>query len=135
MQNVRQSTKTQTHVLTVCKLNLSYIRTHHDSIMSTLVKYLKSHTDYMVYADETCQYTNSKLRVDLQIEDTRVKTIFLVGIKCPMDEVRNIKQVNAKNLKHYKQLRNDILKTLPGWKIDLKTFIVGCIDYLSRQQR
>ena len=119
--------ETQMHVLTVCKLNLSYIRTRHDSIMSILVKYIKRNSDYMVYADEICQYTNSMLRVDLQIEDTRGKTIFLIDIKCPMDEIRNIQRADDKNIQHYKQLRKDILKSLPGWKIDLKTFIVGCL--------
>ena len=81
----------------------------------------------MVYADEIYQYTNSMLRVDLQIEDTRGKTIFLIDIKCPMDEIRNIQRADNKNIQHYKQLIKDIPKSLPGWKIDLKTFIVGCL--------
>ena len=55
---------------------------------------------------------------------------FLIDIKWPMDEIRNIEQANAKNLQHYKQLRKDI-KKLPGWKIDLKTFIIGCLGTWS----
>ena len=78
----------------------------------------------MVYPDEICQYTNSMLRVDLQIKDTRGKTIFLIDIKCPMDEISNIQRADDKNIQ---QLRKNILKSLPSWKIDLKTFIVGCL--------
>ena len=102
--------ETQMHVLTVCKLNLSLIKTLHGRIMLILEKYLKLHTDYLVYADETCQYTNSMLRVDLQIENTSGKTIFLIYIKCIMVEIRNIEQANAKDLQHHKKLRKDILK-------------------------
>ena len=75
------------------------MRTRHDSIMLILIKYIKRHTDYTVYADEKCQYTDSMLRVDLQIEDTNGNTIFLVDIKCPMDEIRNIERADADNLK------------------------------------
>ena len=65
--------ETQIHVLTVCKLNLGY----------------------MVYTDEICQYTNWKLRLDRQIENTSGKTIILIDINSPMDEVRNTEQANA----------------------------------------
>ena len=44
--------ETQMHVLTMCDLNLVYVRTRHDSIMPILKKYIKHHTDYTIYADE-----------------------------------------------------------------------------------
>ena len=69
------------NVLTMCNLNLVDMRTHHDSIMSILIKYIKRHTDYTVYADEKCQYTDSMLRVDLQIEDSKGNIIFLIDIE------------------------------------------------------
>ena len=79
----------------MCNINLVYMRTRHDSIMSILIKYIKRDTDFIVYADEKCQYTDSMLRVHLKIEDTKSNTIFLIDIKCPMDEIRNIKRVDA----------------------------------------
>ena len=41
-----------------------------------------------------------------------------------MDEIRNIERADVNNLKNYKQLRKNIRKALPGWKIDLKNLIV-----------
>ena len=90
------------------------MRTRHDSIIAILVKYIKRHTDYTIYADEICQYTNSLLRLDLQIEDTKGKTIFLVDVKYPIDEIRNIELADTDNLVHYKQLKKDISKALLG---------------------
>ena len=70
-------------------------------------------------------YTYLLLRLDLQIEDTKIKSIFLTDLKCPMDLTDNLQRANDINLNKYRNLRDNIKEILPRLKVVLDIFIVA----------
>ena len=114
----------QQHVFTQCSTSRGLVTSRHNGVLKIIENHILRHTNCKVSSDKPCIYTNSPLRVDLQIEDIVNKNIFLIDIKCPKDVTANIER--AHNMTKYSELRDHIAKIMPGWKVILNTFIVAC---------
>ena len=118
--------ETQQHVFTQCSTSRGLVTSRHNGVLKIIENNILRHTKCKVNTDKPCVYTNSPLRVDLQIEDKLNKKIFLIDIKCPMDVTANIERAHNNNMDKYSALRDHIAEIMPGWKIILNTFIVAC---------
>ena len=77
------------HVLQCCRINMTMIVERHkntNKALAILVSALKS-KDRIIIVDSTCPFVDLKIRVDLMVIDNRLKTIHLVDMKCPRDDV------------------------------------------------
>ena len=68
---------------------------------------------------QTIYYTDSLLRVDLQIEDTINKKIVLIDIKYSMDITANIEWCHHDNMAKYSALRDHITDIMRDGKLYL----------------
>ena len=67
-----------------------------------LEKAIKHETTFTVIMDRTSDFSNSKERVDLQIEMVYIRTIYLIDVKTPYDNLENLEEAAKANVKKYK---------------------------------
>ena len=63
-----------------------------------------------VSSDKQSEFTDSSLRVYLQIRDKAYKAIFLIDIKCTMDIMANVGLAHCDNIAKYSDLRIILVK-------------------------
>ena len=127
-----ESEESLSHVLQHCHRNMTMITERHNKALAILVGVLKS-KDRIISVDSVCPYVNLNLRVDLMVIDNRLKTIHLVDMKCPRDDVLNFSSVNQANLNKYEPLRKAISEVKKEFTISLHTVIVGALGTVNRK--
>ena len=70
------------HVLQGCRLNMTMIAERHNKAQGVL----KS-KNRIIFVDSIYSFVNLNLRIDLMVIDNRLKTIHLVDMKCPRDNL------------------------------------------------
>ena len=120
------------HVLQTCRMNMSQITERHNKSLLILTNVLKS-KDRILILDAVCPMVDSNVRVDLQVINNRLKTIHLIDMKCPRDDLNLFKLRNEENISKYTELRNSIQVKMPDYSISVHTMIVGSLGTVDPQ--
>ena len=120
--------ESQYHVLGPCPANSYYIINRHNEILNILYnETIAINPHWKILRDQKCELLSSLSRVDLQIEIKERREFWLLDIKTPYDNTDNLEKTHTDNISKYKTLKNDLKLLLPGWKVILDTFVVGCL--------
>ena len=96
-------------------------------------KALNHETSFKITTDRTSDFSNSKDRVDLQVEIGHTRQIFLIDIKTPYDNLSNLENSAKANKEKYEDLRQELTSKYKNWTITVETIVVGCLGSWLRQ--
>ena len=83
--------------------------------------------------DTPCELSNTKTRVDLQIEIGHSRQFYLIDIKTPYDSISNLESAITRNEEKYSELRDEIKQKIKNWSITIGTIVVGCLGSWLQQ--
>ena len=125
--------ETQAHVLCHCNINMKLVTGRHNAILYMVEKALKHETTHKITMDRPCELSNTKARVDLQIEIGHSRQFYLIDIKTPYDSISNLESAITRNEEKYSELRDEIKQKIKNWSITIGTIVVGCLGSWLQQ--
>jgi len=123
----QENAETLMHVLCCCRPFMSFTNARHNSVVDILASEIREHCNAELDVNHRCRFVHSALRVDLQVYFPEKKRIVLIDIKCPFDDLENLKRANKDNLDHYRPLKEAIKAKYSDHRVSLYTFIVGAL--------